>query len=257
MLYKRMSTFCLISLFLSVSLPTQASYIDRKAEGWHYYEDRKQPLTKDISPKKEEAKKSPNDPVERLARFKKELETLKAVAVMDPTFDNVQAYMVFQKKMMKKSSKFAQKWMEVVFTTPELDYTVKHPTSQTARHVYLDQEKLKMEQEIKRLSQTHGLFFFFMKGCSYCKNFAPIVKAFSKKYGWDVIAISLDGSSLPEFPDAVQDNGSAAQLGVTVIPTLLAVNPQKEQVVPLSHGMSSQDQILERIRVLILERKSQ
>ena len=244
----------LFILFLGmVATSAHADYIERKAEGWHFYEE----LNKKAQPKKEPIiEAQPEDPAAQLAAFKKEVERLKSVAVMEPTFENVQAYMVIQKQLMDKSSKFAQKWMEVVYTTPKLDYSIKHPTSQMARHVYLDQKKSHMDVEISKLSQSHGLFFFFSNSCAYCKHFAPIVKAFSDKYGWEVMAISIDGSSLPEFPNAVTDNGTAKQLGVKFVPTLLAVNPSTEEVVPLSHGMSSQDQILDRIRVLIIERKS-
>lgn len=247
-----MRIFCLLILVLS-SVSAHADYLDRKAEGWHFYEE----LNKQL-PKKREEKPSvePQDPVQQLKSFKQEVERLKATAVMNPTTENVQAYMVIQKQLMDRSSKFAQKWMEVVYTTPKLDYTVKHPTSQAARHVYLDQQKLKMDLQVKALSKSHGLFFFFSNSCAYCKNFAPIVKAFSDKYGWEVMAISIDGSSLPEFPNAVMDNGTAKSLGVKFVPTLLAVNPTREEIIPLSHGMSSQDQILDRIRVLIIERKS-
>ena len=228
-----------------------AGYIERKAEGWHFYEPLEVPQEKT-----EEDTPSPQAPEERLKAFKAEVERLKQVAVMEPTFENVKAYMVIQKELMDKSEAFTSKWMEVVFTTPSLDYSVEHPTSQSGRHVYLDQQKQKMDQEVYKLAQSHGLFFFVSSSCSYCKKFAPIVKAFSQQYGWEVMAISMDGTTLPEFPDAVNDNGISAKLGVESLPTLLAVNPQTEEIIPLSNGLSSQQQILDRIRVLIIERKN-
>lgn len=244
----------IIFALLLISCQVHGQFIDRKAEGWHFYEEAfKEPgLDKE---KEEELKTAPVlGPLQKLKKFKEKVERLKAIAVMEPTFENVQAYMVIQKELMSKSSLFAKKWLEVVYTTPELDYSLKHPTSQTARHVYLDNKKMEMDTQIQRLSRTHGLFFFFSNSCAYCKHFATIVKAFSERYGWKVMAISTDGSVLPEFPDAVVDNGTARKLGVQFVPTLLAVNPVTEEVTPLSHGMSSQDQILDRIRVLIIER---
>ncbi|MBL0941388.1 MAG: conjugal transfer protein TraF [Alphaproteobacteria bacterium] len=108
-----------------------------------------------------------------------------------------------------------------------------------------------MTNLIKELAKTHGLFFFFKANCSYCHAFAPIVKSFARTYGWQVLAISLDGSQLKEFPQAIFDNGAARTLGVTSVPTLLAVEPKAQITIPLSFGMSSQDQIEERIRTLI------
>jgi conjugal transfer pilus assembly protein TraF len=132
-----------------------------------------------------------------------------AKAVMDPTFSNVKAYMEIQKELMDRSSRFAHKWLEIVFQRPELDYTLTHPTSQTGRHVYSAQKQREVAAGIRALSKTHGLFFFFSSACEYCKAFAPIVQSFSRKYGWKVLAISMDGSRLPEFPDAIRDNGAA------------------------------------------------
>lgn len=243
--------FCLSSLW------AQEGYLQRKAEGWHFYEELFRDDPSPVSPKapqKEGALSGdPSDPVSRLKAFRKRVEYLKAAAVMDPTRENVQAYMTIQKQLMARSSRFAQRWMEVVYTTPHLDYTIQHPTSQAGRHVYLDQQKEKRDQQVRALSQTYGLFFFFSNTCAYCKSFAPIVKAFADTYGWEVMAISMDGSHLPEFPQAVRDNGTARSLGVQFVPTLLAVNPVDQQTIPLSHGMSSQDQILDRIRVLIMK----
>ena len=247
--------FIYMAIFTLYCFPSQAQFIDRKAEGWHFYEE----LNKKRSQKKKKDSHSQTpvqeDPLEKTKQYKENLDRLRALAVMEPTFKNVQTYMVAQKEMLTKAGKFAKKWMEVLYTTPSLDYSIKHPTSQIARHVYLDEQKLKMEREVKKLSKSHGLFFFVSSSCAYCRNFAPIVRAFSQKYGWDVIAISTDGSTLPDFPRTMVDNGISQKLGVKVLPTLLAVNPNSEEVIPLSFGMTSQEQILDRIRVLIIERK--
>ena len=218
-----------------------ANYYDRKAEGWHWYELR--PVISNQSSEKK-------SPIQALQAFKGQIAKLKATAVMNPTFENVRAYMQIQKALMDRSGQFARKWLEVVYTTPSLDYSIKHPTSQVGRHVYLDQQQHQMDTQIRKLAKTHGLFFFY-SDCPYCKKFAPIVKAFSQKYGWQVLAISTDGTMLPEFPDARINNGSAQVLGVRHLPTLLAVEPKTGEVIPLSYGLSTHDQIEDRIRVLL------
>jgi conjugal transfer pilus assembly protein TraF len=239
-----------ITLFLLTPLSVQAAYEDKHAEGWHWYEEFKQ---KQETPSTQAATPVLN-PVKELQVFKKKVEELKAIAVMNPTFKNVRAYMEIQKILLERSSRFSQKWLEVVYQTPALDYTLKHPVSQVGRHIYADTQKKQMEIQIKALSKTHGLFFFFSSKCGYCKAFAPIVKGFSQKYGWQVLAISMDGSRLPEFPEAQNDNGIARNIGIQALPALMAVNPQSGQVIPLSYGLSTHDQIEDRIRVLLLRR---
>jgi conjugal transfer pilus assembly protein TraF len=246
----------IISCFLT--LQATANFIDRKAEGWHFYEALRAGEVKGkqkeivISTKKEPL--NPNNPLARLNTFKKTVERLKALAVMDPTYHNVKAYMEIQKIMMERSTRFAERWMEVVYTSPSLDYTLKHPTSQAARHVYLDQKQSEMNAEIRELSHTYGLFFFYSGDCVYSREFAAIVKSFSQKHNWEVLPISLDGTILPEFPETRMDNGASRALGVTSVPTLLAVEPKSGKVIPLSRGMSAHDQIEDRIRVLIIKR---
>lgn len=245
------------------STPTKANFIDRKAEGWHFYEptlkvealkaDNIKKIQKEPESLKKEDK-TPNDPLTRLNAFKKSVERLKAIAVLNPTYHNVKAYMEIQKVLMERSTRFAEKWMEVVFTAPSLDYTLHHPTSQAARHVYLDEQHREMKAEIGKLSRTHGLFFFYRGDCPYSRQFASIVKSFSAKHHWEVLPISLDGAILPEFPEARMDNGASRALGVSSVPTLLAVEPKSGKVIPLSRGMSTHDQIEDRIRVLIIKR---
>jgi hypothetical protein len=158
-----------VSCFLS---PAHAAYEDRHGEGWHWYEEvRKQEPVRERAEKKaptQNADPAQADPAQALARFKKQVEHLKAVAVMDPSFANVKAYMEIQKLLLERSSRFAQRWLEVVYQTPQLDYTLKHPVSQVGRHVYADTQHKQMQRRIRQLAQTHGLFFFFSSSCDYC-----------------------------------------------------------------------------------------
>lgn len=249
---------------------TQASFLTKHAEGWHWYEDRNQaqeaeedpelgeepspenhPRSKQKSKQREETKEEELPwHSQQLKALQKEIQTSRDRAVMEPTYGNVKDYQRLQKAMMEHADRFSKMWLKVLYTSPELDTTLENPTAQSARHVYLDQERLILEQKVKTLSKEYGLFFFFKKGCPYCHHFAPIVKQFSERFGWKVLAISLDGGTVPEFPEATNDNGAANALGIQTVPALMAVNPKTGDVLPLSFGMTTQDQILERIKVL-------
>lgn len=249
--------FILICINLNSAYTTQSNFINHKAEGWHWYEDRsfiKQDENKHDT-EQESSKKVDKTitPMQIIKNFKSEMEKRLHTALVYPTISNMRAYQEIQKMMFERSEQFAKTWLQVVYTHPHLDYTIKHPVSQAARHVYLDQQNQNLTIKIKKLAQQFGLFFFFKSSCPYCHHFAPIVKSFSTKYGWPVLAISMDGSKLAEFPDAITDNGAAAKLNIEHLPTLLAVNPSSEHVIPLSYGMSSQDQIEQRITVLVKE----
>ena len=69
-------------------------------------------------------------------------------------------------------------------------------------------------------------------------------------YGVTVLAISLDGGTLPDFPNAKMDNGMAETLGVTQVPAYVLGNVKQKKMVPIGTGMVSADDMVDRIYVL-------
>ncbi len=236
----------------------EAGFFDQHAEGWHWYKN--QPVVEEATEEKNsllpellDTKQKPNfknDPNELMKAYRLEIERRLNLALINPTSFNVQQYQTIQQDLMNRSEQFSKTWQRTLLENPSLDHSVQFPTAQVARHVYLDAQRKDKEQKIKALSQSYGLFFFYRGNCSYCHAFAPIVKRFADSYQWDVLAISLDGSAMAEFPEAKPDNGMARQLGVEVVPSLFAVNPQTGHILPISHGMTTQDEIEKHILVL-------
>lgn len=233
----------------------EPAFFKKRAEGWHWYEN--------FSKKEEKAKKRenqkgahekhfppPHTPTKMIEEQRKALETKLHAAIIEPTHENITSYLLAQRALMNQSQRFAEAWKRVLFVDPYLDETIAHPTDQNARHIYFDLKNTEREKKIKALSQAYGLFFFFKKECRYCHGFSPIVKAFSHKYGWEVLAISLDGGTLPEFPKAKRDNGISRKLNIQHVPALIALNPETQKILPLAYGMVSQSEIEERIEIL-------
>ncbi|MBP9691877.1 MAG: type-F conjugative transfer system pilin assembly protein TraF [Alphaproteobacteria bacterium] len=225
------------------------AFFERRAEGWHWYQS--------LSDNKVEEKKQkpdpallPQTPTEKIENQRKTLETKLHAAIVEPTRENLMTYIIAQKGLMDQSQRFSESWQRVVMTTPALDETLAHPVEQSARHVYYDEQAKGFSKHMKGFSQEYGLFFFFRQNCAYCHNFAPIVKRFSQKYGWSVLPISLDGGSLPEFPNARSDNGMAARLQITHVPALIALHPKTGKLLPLAYGMISESEIERRIEML-------
>jgi conjugal transfer pilus assembly protein TraF len=69
------------------------------------------------------------------------------------------------------------------------------------------------------------------------------------------MAISQDGEPLEEFPEIQSDNGLFAAWKVEVLPSLYAVNPNTGHVLPIAFGLTSLDQMEERIMILLKEKK--
>jgi len=219
-------------------------FFDKHAEGWHWYQD------SDQNPVSSDQKKSPLNPTGTIEDQRKKLEQKLHAAIIEPTRENIMSYILAQKMVMDQSQRFSESWKRVVMTTPSLDETLVHPVDQNARQVYYDEQNKDLQTHIKGLAQDYGLFFFFREKCPYCHAFAPIVKRFSQKYGWTVLGISMDGGTLPEFPNAKRDNGISRRLQIAHVPALIALHPTTGKLIPLAYGMVSESEIEERIHLL-------
>ena len=227
----------------------EKGYFDLHEKGWHWY--REVPGTKkdepELNKENKESRSSQQNPIDELKAYQKKLEEAKAMAVMHPSKENIEKYQYLQYEALERANKFSSIWMENVYKNPELNYSLKSPTSQKARHVYLEEKEKEKIEKIMSLSQEYGLFYFFKKDCDFCEAFAPIVKQFSQKYNWEVLAISEFGETNELFERNVKDNGLADTWGVSTYPSLFAVNPKTGDVIPIANGMISIEEMEDRI----------
>ncbi len=233
-----------VLLFCSMATAAHAGFLNKRAEGWHWYEDRakKEGRNNEVG--------SSGNASQNINNFRVELEKRLHQAIDNPTEYHITSYLELQQQLMNKSQAFADAWQRVVYTNPKLDHSTEFPVNQSARHIYLDQQKQQRRERIKKLSQEYGLLFLFKGDCPYCHGFAPVVKRFAKTYGWEVLPVSIDGGAVPEFPSPQRDNGTTARLGVDVLPALIAIHPDSGKAIPLAYGMISEAEIVERVMVL-------
>jgi conjugal transfer pilus assembly protein TraF len=255
----------LLLSFLSIKAGFAASFFGEHARGWHWYEAL--PLIEEPETSKETSEPEtgalaresipprPKTPSELIKAYREVLESRLHAAWVNPTPQNVKLYQEMQKDLMDRSQLLATVWMQNVFQNPELDHTLISPVNQQGRHLQIDLEKEHTARTIQNLSQEYGLFFFFSGDCPYCHQFAPIVKRFAETYGWEVIAISVDGGSLEDFPDAQNNNGlfeawTRVSSDLKVLPSLFAVNPKTKSTIPIAYGLTSLDEMENRIMTL-------
>lgn len=239
--------------FLGIEAGFAASFFGEHSRGWHWYEVLPELDQKDeaISDKENQARPHPKTPAELVKAYREVLENRLHAAWVNPTPQNVKLYQEMQKDLMDRSQIFSRVWMQNVFQNPELDHTLVSPVNQQGRHLQIDLEKDRTSRTIQKLSEDYGLFFFFSSDCPYCHQFAPIVKRFAETYGWEIIAISVDGGNLEGFPSAQNDNGLFEAWGIKVLPSLFAVNPKTKEAIPIAYGLTSLDEMENRIMTLV------
>lgn len=220
----------------------QAGWLERKAEGWAWYEEKEK---REQAQENEDLKPSPTLSAAQQAEIiRKNLEEKLAAAVIEPTPENVKAYMQEQQKALNQSAKFSEIWARVLLQDPSLDATLAgHPVSQYGIQVQKQIEQEERKALIKQLSLNYGLFFFYEGQSKVSQAFALVVKEFASKYTWEILAVSMDGHLLEGFTNNQINNGIAEKWNIQNYPALFLVNPKNKDIIPISFGLSSLDQI--------------
>ena len=220
--------------------------------GWHFYCDRREE-PQEVQPAPPPPSAEPAKPaIERILEMRRALEAARAEAILNPTVENVTAYLRLQQETLQRAAAFSDAFRRTVWATPELDYTLRRPVGALAKQVWSDQRRLDREAALARLGNRYGLIYLGHAGCAGCRVFGPLLRAFAKRHGLDVLAVSLTGEALEGWPEAVADNGRAARLGLgnAPVPALVLFDTQTKRVVPVGFGVMAEDEMAERIYAL-------
>lgn len=237
-----MKMLCLVLMGVH-GVASAGSYYADHAVGWHWYDDPKE--QKPI--KKPEPPMVSKDPNVVVANARQKITTAHNQVIAEPTMENMERYIRLQEELGDRAEKVADLWEQVLLKNPALNYSLTHPTNNVALQVYHEEESKKKEEAMRTFAKQTGLFFFYRSTCGYCQRFAPILKHFAERNGMTIIPITLDGVSLPEFPESKPDAGQAAQFHVTTTPSLFAVNPYTQKAYPVAQGLTSETELRDNI----------
>ncbi|WP_375289626.1 conjugal transfer protein TraF [Qipengyuania sp.] len=224
-----------------------AFYCDeRKLGSWFYCNSEKV---------KREAKEREQQPaqtvpaVERMAAITKQLDELKALAILEPTSENIVNYIRFQREQLDRASTFADTWSRSIWQNPELDYTLERPVGTLAKQTWLTDRRDQREGSMQALTQRYGVFYFYSSSCSACGTFSPVMRALSDNYGLEVLAVSMDGGPNELFPNYVIDSGQYQRMGLQggTVPAIVLFDTQTKQPIPIGYGVMAADEVMQRI----------
>ena len=228
--------------------PRDAFYCqERRLGSWFYCDAEKQK-------KAREAKA--NTPAEtatkQLASITKELDELKARAILEPTTENLTAYMTYQRQQLDRASTFADVWGRTVWQNPDLDYTIQRPINTLGKRTWMEERKSEKAQTMQSLSKRYGVFYFYSSARGACRVFGPIVRSVSDQYGLDVLAVSMDGGPNEAFPHYVVDTGQYEKMGLTggTVPALVLFDTKTKRPIPIGYGLMAADEVMDRIFTL-------
>lgn len=87
------------------------------------------------------------------------------------------------------------------------------------------------------------LVLIYSSTCGYCKKFAPVFRSFVNGNNIKYSSITIDGGLLSGFDDAEYLPDVAKALNVSMYPTVLAINPISKNMITLSQGYASFDEL--------------
>ncbi len=225
--------------------------------GWHFYCDPAAPPAggRPEEPGDAEAgvpATSGAGAVAEIEGMRRALEESRAVAILDPTPANVAAYLHLQQASLQRAATFSDVFRRVVWSTPALDYTLTRPAGALAKQVWSDERLAAQRETLARLNERYGLIYLGDARCAACRVFGPLLRAFALRHGLDVLAVSVTGEALEGWPEAVADNGRAAQLGLDgmTLPAVVLYDTETGQAIPVAFGVLAEDQLAERIYAL-------
>jgi len=220
--------------------------------GFNWYPDPQ--VVKPKEPEAEKQKPKNFREMKTLEELSAELKRLKDRAIMNPTRENVHEFLQAQDFVMTKSSVFADVAQRVIFEQPDVNYGVRSPVANFARANERTRQEKRTRENIQNLSETHGILFFARSDCPYCHDQAPVLKWVSQTMGIDVMAISMDGGPIPQFPDAKLDNGISRSVtgggGITTVPAVYLLNRETNEAIPLGTGVVAGEELAERIWIM-------
>ena len=204
-----------------------ANFFNRKCEGWHWYERKRQ----------EELKLTPE---QEFTVMKSQSDQALHSAILNPTTENVLNYLKLQEILLTKSYNFAHKYREVVQLNPEFNGTIHYPTSQIGTHIYHDIQRQDRDKALHEATRKYGLFYFYRSDCPYCQKFDSILKMFVEKYKFVIKPIVLD-ASLPII----------GNLQVKAVPALFFVDPATNETQSISFGFVALDELIDRVYFIL------
>jgi conjugal transfer pilus assembly protein TraF len=195
----------------------------------------------------------PNIPAAvRLKAISEKLDELKARAILEPTTQNVQAYISFQREQLDRASDFADVWRRAIWQNPELDYTLQRPINALGKKTWTTQRTAQRDAALAAISQRYGVFYFYSSGCAACEVFSPIIRGVSDRFGMTVMAVSIDGGPNAAFPNYLIDTGQFQAMGMAgkQVPALLLFDTLTKQPMPIGYGVMAADDVMDRIFTL-------
>ncbi len=253
-----METLIIFFVLSALVMPVHAdeTYFYDRERGWFWFEENKQPNPEKVQeptphPLPSQRSPAPLSPRQILKQQGEDWENTLATAILSPSRANYIAYLEKTKAIQEQAGRFSSGLQRAIWVNPQFDRTIENPINPeaiVAKNQQKDQETTALFQ---RISADNALVFFFGGRCSFCHQFAPILKRFAQHYGLEVLPISLDRQGLPEYPEPKENRAMVRKLKVKNVPAVYLANPKRNKVVAVNYGYTDWSTLTQKLRAAI------
>jgi len=243
---------CLLPITVSASSDPE-SFWEQRERGWFWHEAEEQKVEEDEpvervpSPSAETEAQEPKQIPLDADWLEKNIPILMRNAINNPTTENLAAYAYAQRLMKDMSSRFSTRMMEFMALEHQLSEEVRRPTSAFSLRAFNDETSRNLRNAMNRIGDSALIWFFFRSDCGYCQRQIPILQELARRYELEVLAVSLDGYSMPglEAFEHVYDADMAAAtaLGVRFTPTIFVVGEDGVDYSMVGEGLTTLPQL--------------
>lgn len=230
------------ALIFGLILPVLA-LADNPMRGWYYYDDPK-PESVQVESKLPPKYKSYSEFNEAV---KREFEEIQNRAIYNPTPENIQAYNEALRAVSNNAVRFGMLSVTQNWQDPNAGISMS-----AANGAGLQLDLNKQREQIADIVKRYALFYFIDKDCKYCSVEANELKRMEYTYNITVRVISMDGSTLQQYPNPTLDNGISKKLGVKEAGELMAFDSTNNKTTILGFGYVHFDQIVQRLQTLFI-----
>ena len=230
-------------------------FFDRGQEGWFWYEplpedDEALPIPAEQpepTPVPDTQLLVPTEPTGPLAEaeppkplsaawFRENLDRFRDRALDDPSPVNIEAYLYLQRIALERAGAFAEASAAAAARDPFLDANSERPIATYAAQAVDDRAEAARAAVLEALAEEAGILFFYDADCALCASQAGVLDLARRLHGFEIIAVSLDGSPPPDPLTAHrQDQGQAERLGVVSLPATFLVRPP-DLILPIAQA---------------------
>lgn len=265
----KLSNLIMLPVFcvFAIECAGEDNFYSNKSEGWHWYseteeitfEDPPPPVEEPIEPPKPTKPKNtqpvPEGPKPLSHDWVKEnLQAFLTNAIDNPTEESARAYLYLQRIANDKAQGFAEASKLAILKDPFLSENNRQPSSSFGEKLFARRASRNKSELLRKIAGETELWYFF-KGndCEECDAQSLVVAELKRKYGYNIRAITLDGTGSTTFPNPQLDTGQFDYINFSSYPALALAKPPSD-VIPISEGMSAVTSLEKAITVLSANR---